>query len=221
VPVPDPPDPFDPLTEVWPAGQDIVRIHDAQYEPNAFNTTATPSRFRPVHAASGRVVPTLYGASGLGGALSETVFHDISPTSERVVAFAEIERLLHSILVPLRDLLLIKLLGDGLTRLRVRNAQVVDVDDPGYLRTRLWGQACYEWRAADGEAADGIVWMSRQFNSERAIMLFGTLGRAARVSSGALEIRTADSFQPLALPPLLDQVYEAANRADVTIVRSS
>lgn len=206
---------------MWPAGQEIVRIHDAQYEPNAFNPTATPSRFRPVYAASGRVVPTLYGASDFGGALSETVFHDISPTAERNVPFADMERLLHSILVPRRDLLLIKLLADGLIRLRVRNAQVVDVDDPGYRGTRLWGQACYDWRAADGGAADGIVWMSRQFNSERAVMLFETLGRAARVARGVLEVRVADSFQPLALPPLLDQVYDAANRADVTIVRSS
>jgi len=221
VPVRPPPDPFDPLTHVWPAGEDIVRIHDVQYEPNVFNPSPAPGRFRPVYGASGRPVPTLYGASGFGSALSETVFHDISPTSERAVPFTEIERLLRSIVVPRRDLVLIKLLADGLTRLRVRNAEIVDVDDAGYQGTRLWGQACFEWRAADGGAADGIVWMSRQFNSERAIMLFETLGRPARVSKGALEVRIADSYQPLALPPLLDQVYDCANRADVTIVRSS
>lgn len=215
-----PPDPFDPLTEVWPAGKEIVRIHPAQYEPNVFNPTAALGRFRPVYAASGRAVPTLYGAGGLGGALSETVFHDISSAAERTVSFADLELLLYSILVPRRDLMLIKLLADGLTRLRVRNAHVVDVDDPGYQGTRLWGQASYEWRAAEGEAADGIVWMSRQFNSERAIMLFETLGRAARVSRGTLEVRITDSYQPLALPPMLDQVYDYANRADVTVVHS-
>ena len=215
-----PPDPFDALTEVWPAGQHVFRIHDAQYQPNAFNRTAAASRFRPVSAASGRVVPTLYGASGFGGALSESVFHDISPTGERTVAFADIEPLLLSILVPQRDLLLIKLHSNGLTRLRARNAQVVDVDDPGYRGTRLWGQACYEWRALDGTAADGVVWMSRQFNSERAIMLFGTLGRASRVRGADLSVSIADSFQPLALPPLLDGIYDYANRADITIIRS-
>ena len=216
-----PPDPFDPLTEVWPASQNVFRIHDAQYEPNAFNPTAAASRFRPVNTASRRVVRTLYGASGFGGAFSETVLHDISPLGERTVAFADIEPLLLSILIPQRDLLLIKLHSNGLTRLRVRNAQVVDVDDPGYRETRLWGQACYDWRAPDGAGADGVVWMSRQFNSERAVMLFGTLGRATRVRRTDLKVEVADSFQPLALPPLLDQVYDYANRADVTIIRSS
>lgn len=216
-----PPDPFDPLTEVWPAGQEIVRIHPARYEPNAFNPTPTPGRFRPVYTKGGRIVPTLYGASGFAGALSETLFHDISPAGTRTVAFAEIELLLRSMLVPRRDLLLIKLLADGLTRLRVRNAEVVDVDDPGYAGTRAWGQACYEWRSGEGEPADGVVWMSRQFNAKRAVMLFETRGRPARVSRGSLTIQAADSYRPLALPPLLDDVYELANQADVTIVHSS
>jgi hypothetical protein len=58
--------------------------------------------------------------------------------------------------------------GAGLQRARRRRNQLIDTGPPTYPQTAKWGQKAWE----HPQRVDGIVWMSRQYDSQRAIMLF-------------------------------------------------
>ena len=77
--VPPPPDRVDPLTTTWSAGTSLYRVHPYRHPPDAFNpgTYGDRGRFHPLRNASGRLVPTLYVADSIDGALSETVLHNV------------------------------------------------------------------------------------------------------------------------------------------------
>jgi hypothetical protein len=212
VAVPPPPAPFDPLLEGWPAGKGLHRIHGAAYGANEYNPTARPAaRFRPI-AITGGFVPTLYAAEGRDGAISETVFHDVPiQGAERRVDLARLSQYVYNVLAPSRDLQLVKLHSDGLRRLRVTNFDIIETEAADYHDTIAWGLAAYEARV-DGAHPDGIVWMSRQFNSERAVMLFGD-----RVDRGDLQLISRLPI-PLFSEDGRELIYEAAERAGITVV---
>lgn len=213
-----PPEELDLVEYTWAAGRPIVRIHEPAITPNSFNPTEEPGRFRPVHHAE-TVVPTLYGAQSFDSALSETIFHDVPLSAVRAVPLAEVEGRVQSTLFPRRDLRLAELHGHGLRRLGLRHADIIDFDDLGYRITQAWGQAIYDWCNVDGQPLDGIVWMSRQFNAEEALMLFGSVKGARRVRAEDLRVGHKTSGVPLAGHELFDRVQAAASRAKITIVR--
>lgn len=76
-----------------------------------------------------------------------------------------------------------------------------------YPRTVLWAQALHR-AFAD---IDGLLWMSRQFNAARALVLFGDRVRQA-------ELVAAKPALPLRAGPGRKLVDEAANRAGIVIV---
>ncbi|HEX9986536.1 MAG TPA: hypothetical protein VGF69_24980 [Thermoanaerobaculia bacterium] len=106
----------------------------------------------------------------------------------------------------MRDLKLIELYGYGLQTLNLTAEDLTATAASEYPATVLWAKALH---AAVPEA-DGIVWMSRQFNTSKAMMLFGD-----RVESGAL---TSLEVHPLASGEGLDLLRHCANEAGISIL---
>jgi hypothetical protein len=58
--------------------------------------------------------------------------------------------------------------GPGLRRIGARASSLTDTDAATYPQTVRWAEAAWEQTRCDG-----IVWMSRHWNSDRAVVLFG------------------------------------------------
>lgn len=116
------------------------------------------------------MVPTLYGASTLEGALSESVFHNVPIRgSKKSIRRNRLKPLLISTIAPRRDLKLVQLHGYGLDRLRVSRAELIDSRARQYPRTAAWAAVLHARR----EDADGLLWMSRKHDTSLALVLFG------------------------------------------------
>ena len=103
-----------------------------------FNASNVSRRFRPV-IRSGIVVPTLYGADHVHGALSETVFHDvpIRGNGRRILRKALLP-MMRLTVIPKRDLPLVWLHGASLRRLRVTHGELIESSSSQYSRTAAW-----------------------------------------------------------------------------------
>lgn len=173
---------LNPLLETWPAGTLLHVVHDAAYPPESFNpgVDATgvprwPTRFAPIRDAAGQVVPYLYAGSTLECAIFETVFHNVPvDASDKFVDLDDSAHRSHGTLSPTRDLTLVDLSTDGLHRLRVPKAELIGCAPMDYLATAAWAQALHQ----QCPAIDGLVWMSRQRDRDRAVVLFGDRVRA-------------------------------------------
>ena len=209
--IPPPPDPFDPLFETWGAGIPLVRVHSVYLSPNQFNSRPGRARFRPLALRDGSIVPTLYASpesTVLSPRLSFTMCHGRLQQKRR--PYSRLIGRVHSTIVPRRDLLLVRLLGFGLGRLGVAAGDLTATGPSLYPGTVRWGQACHDHSAEP----DGIVWMSRQLNSVKALMLFGD--RVARTDLGPA---VGQTMIPLWVGPGFDAVADAANRANIVITR--
>jgi hypothetical protein len=174
-----------------------------------FNPGLGAGRFHPFEAAgSGKAVPVLYAADGIEGALSETVFHDVAVRGpgKKVERFI-LEAMVVSTLACERDLRLAQLYSFGLSRLEVTRSELIESGAEAYGQTQVWARALH----ACDEAIDGLIWVSRQNDGSRAIVLFGD-----RVSRSDLRI----SRHPVTLyiSPGFDEVQEAAEKAGILIL---
>lgn len=208
--VPDVPDPLpDPLEHIWVAGRRIVRCHEVTMGATEFNASDASRRFRPIRS-KGVVVPTIYGADLIEGALSETVFHDVPVRgAARRIQHKALVRMIRSTIIPRRDLRLVRLHAAGLARLGVTHGELIESGASQYERTALWGQALYEVGNYDG-----LVWRSRLFNDSFALVLWGD-----RVD------RFTDLEADPDNPPLLlyagvgfDEVQQLADDIGVTVI---
>ena len=173
-------EPPDPLTEVWLAGRNIHRVYQASYGPTGFNPTASSGRFRPIRSTNGEIIPTAYGAADLETALAEGLLRGVDDRGARRRLYRkEILGLERCVIVADRDLVLARLHGLGLQRLRLRREELIDTEASGYPLTAQWSQALHD-APAD---VDGLVWTSRQNDSNRALLLFGD-----RVKSSSFEV---------------------------------
>jgi hypothetical protein len=212
--VPTPPD-FEivtPLFQVWNQGEPIVRVYNTRFRENGFNPgragAGVRGRFHFFPDAAGTLVPVLYGSDLDDGAISETIFHDVPVQgSVRTVVESRLDEAAMVVLEPRRDLRLVELLGFGLRRLQLEAADLTATHATEYPRTVLWAQALHR-AFAD---IDGLLWMSRQFNAARALVLFGDRVRQA-------ELVVAKPALPLRAGPGRKLVDEAANRAGIVIV---
>jgi RES domain len=153
-------------------------------------------------------VPTLYGASGHEGAISETVFHDVPIASAtKQVRMTRFDTVLLSSVAPKRDLNLVRLHGHGFQRLNVSRRDLIESDASCYSALAQWGQALHDCPAH----ADGLLWRSRLYDDEYACLLFGD-----RVSRRELDV-VAPSL-PLAFGRGLELVQAAAEAAGVTLI---
>jgi len=98
---------------------------------------------------------------------------------------------------------------DGLRRLGLRNNQLIDTEAREYPDTVKWAR---ELHAIDEPGLDGLVWMSRQFNSGRAFVLFGD-----RVVQDDLIVSPRFDSVPSASGFGLLELVRAAARAGVTL----
>ena len=199
-----PPEPpaLDPLASVWTAGRPLFRVHHHGFGPGAFNPGGGRGRFHPFSDANGVLVPTLYAADTVDGALSETVFRSVPVQGPaRRVAAARLAPLRLSVLAPERDLLLAALHGHGLRRLGVTRRGLIDTEASHYRRTAAWAAALH----AAPVAFDGLEWVSRQHDVSRAVVLFGD-----RVAAGELALR-----EGLSLATLDGDLLKAARRGGV------
>lgn len=208
--VPNVPTPLpQPLEDIWPAGGPIIRCHNVALGATEFNTANDSRRFRPI-TNKGAIVPTLYGADLVKGALSETVFHDVPIRGKgRRIQRKALVPMMRSTTIPQRDLRLVRLHSDGLTRLRVTNAELIETSARQYPRTAAWGQALY-----DLGGFDGLVWHSRQFNESYAVMLWGD--RVKRRKD--IDVDTSNPPLSLYLGAGFDEVQQHADDCLITVV---
>jgi hypothetical protein len=175
--------------------------------PTAFNPGKGLGRFHPFTDLGGNVIPTLYAAGSLEGALSETVFHGLPVRGPgKKVRRATLKPLVVSTLVCDRDLRLVQLFGFGLRRLGVTRLRLIEAPKRQYHRTAAWAQAIY----VCDKRIDGLIWVSRQNDGTRSVVLFGD-----RVLASSL--RCIDGPIPLKEGPGYDAVIRTAGQAGIVI----
>ena len=178
-----PPDPFDLECdlETWEAVRPIIRVHHFAFGATEFNPGKGGGRFHPLVDREMRIA-TLYGASSIEGALSETAFRFVPVAGpEKVIRPEALMPMVTCTLLPRRPLRLIQLRGAGLEKLGVTRAEMTESDIDQYPVTRAWATALY----AATPDADGLIWMSRQHQKSEAIVLFGTRVERSELVVGA------------------------------------
>ena len=207
---PSDPRELDPASAVLPAGSTLFRVYAGTFPATAFNPSyGLGGRFHFILRADSKKVPALYGAETRAAAIAESVFHDVPlrpPEGRRLSA----SKLHGKTLVELRserDLELVELHHPGLGRLGLTAEEITATNPSAYPRTRAWAQALH-----DRGDHQGIVWMSRLFNVDRAHTFFGD--RVAETAFAAVG-------RPLPLweGPGLELVYELAEQLAITIVQ--
>ncbi len=194
--------------ETWPDGREIVRCHDSRFGATEFNPGFGHGRFHPFRDFRGEVVPTLYGANSLDGSLSESIFHNVPVRGPgKAIRRSALKPLQVSIIAPRRELALIQLHGHGLGRIGVSRAGLIDSEARSYERTAAWAATLHARR----EGADGLIWVSRKFDTSFALVLFGD-----RVARGDLEV--VQPPLPLFLGDGYAEVQRVAEQLGITIL---
>jgi len=163
--VPEPPSEVDPLIEVWESGKVLHRSYPEKFKVNAFNPG--PRRTTRFSFFGDPPVPVLYAGEDEQTAVAETLLHDLDGPAPRLVRADYIDRRSGAV-APKRDLRLAQLHSGGLYALRLEPNQLTDTHPYWYEKTVLWVEAIH--RCTD---VDGLVWMSRRWNTRKAVMLFG------------------------------------------------
>lgn len=208
-PPPDPAD-LDPLVIEIAAGTPVVRVHSTARSADDFNPgLGRSSRFAPLHRTDGTPIPTLYAATTVAGALSESVFHDVAyrGRGKRILA-GRLTGLALSTLIVAEPIRLALLAGLGLRRLGVRRRELIESGPGSYAETAAWALALHSCPTAPS----GLLWTSRQDDTASALLLFGD-----RIRETALIVAST----PIALDggPGLALVDDAATLAAITVVR--
>ncbi|MCL1960872.1 MAG: RES family NAD+ phosphorylase [Desulfovibrionaceae bacterium] len=206
--------PLNPLFDRWPAGRVIHVIHDTAFAPESFNPGVDgagqprkPTRFAPIRDVAGKIMPYLYGGSTLDCAIFETVFHDVPiDAADKFVDLDGFAQRGHGQIAPGRELKLVDLTSEGLHRLKIPKSELIASPARDYPLTARWAEALHR-QCAD---ADGLLWMSRQRDRDRALLLFGD-----RLAGALIGARMGG---PLARNPTLrDAVMKAALRAGIEV----
>lgn len=143
----------------------MYRVHGNTYGPSEFNPGPDGSgRF---HFFGDPTVPVLYSAATETAAVAETILRRI-PIKGGVLHYRRYHDRVMAGLTSTRKLRLASFLGTGLRTLKVEAYELTDTPgETNYPQTRKWAQAAHD------AGFDGIAWMSRRVNSDRAYMFFG------------------------------------------------
>lgn len=172
---PPPGKPF-PLLRVPPGVW--YRVHDldprtGEYTAAAFNDSGRGNaRFSPLRRPdTGEVIPTMYAASTMRGAIMETVLHDVPVPASGYIHDIERDLLsnLHMSSIGVQALRLVNFTSTGLRAAGLKHSDLFDDDKLDYPRTREWAAWCW----AQYPDAQGLIWISKQDNQSKAVMLFG------------------------------------------------
>lgn len=164
--------PFNALTWVLHEGTQLYRVFTAKpgRAVNTFNPGIGTTRF-PFFGAP--EVPVLYAAESAEAAIAESLLHDV-PIAGGTIGADDYETSVMGRIVVQRELRLAKFMGEGsLSALQAADTEITRTEASQYLKTVAWSEAAH----AAGFA--GCVWMSRQYDSVRAYVLFGDHGNVA------------------------------------------
>ena len=106
----------------------------------------------------------------------------------------------------MRDIAIADLSGHGLRRLGLDRSQLLETGARSYARTERWAEAIHR----SDDIVDGIIWVSRQFDTAKALLAFG-------------DRLNKDDFAVIGAPERLDQgrgyrrAQKAASAAEITI----
>ncbi len=167
---------FKPLSIAFSAGSSLYRVYSNRSGrlSNGFNPgQGSSTRFAFL---GNPTVPVLYAAATEEAAVSETLLHDVPISGGALRADDYLDKVMARLIVK-RELRLVSFMGLGLRALGVRAVDLTMTDASRYAETVEWAAAAHQ------DGFDGIVWMSRQQNTEQAFMLFGD-----RVDPEELEI---------------------------------
>jgi hypothetical protein len=169
-------------------------LKTGRYPPHRFNRSGQGNaRFSPL-VSGGKIVPTLYAAQSLAGALMETVLHAVPyPSAGYHHDLArDLNSDLHASRITLtKPLHLVDLTKLGLQRMGIRPSEMFESDAVDYPRTRAWAQ----WLHDSVPKAQGLTWLSARNPEARSIMLFGD-----RVKQNALRAHQPSESRPLRDP---------------------
>lgn len=194
---------------VWRKNRPIHRVHHENYGADAFNASGFgDARFSPINDTAGHVIPTLYGGENYACALMEVPFHDVSyEPGRKTFDKNKLDPLLHSVLTPVADLRMADLTGLPLHALGVTKNALIQSEKDQYPSTRLWAHVIH----AQQPRLQGLCWMSRQHDTQRALMLFGD-----RIDPDML-VSVGDS-RSLVVGDAYDELLDVADILDVRIV---
>ncbi len=192
-------------------GTVLHRVHHENYAANQFNPGLRGNaRFSPIQDAEGEPISTMYAGVTKNCAMMETIFHDVSfAPGLKTFDKSKLEGQVHSTLEVLEDLELVDLASVALRKLGITRKQLIDTEKDQYPMTRQWAEKLY----AQCPTAQGLVWISRQDDTARAMMFFGD-----RISPQSLG-QTALSLSLIHDTSTYDEVLELAERLDVLIVQ--
>lgn len=161
---PDPPAPFKARTIVMRRKTRMYRLHDNRFRTTEFNPG--PNGTGRFHFFGTPQVPVLYTAATEAAAVAETLLRNIPATGGHI-SYGDYEGKVMAGLEIKREVRLASFLGTDLRALKVAPDQLTTTSGENYPQTRKWAEAAY------AAGFDGIAWMSRQDNSDRAYMFFG------------------------------------------------
>ncbi|WP_186525919.1 RES family NAD+ phosphorylase [Leekyejoonella antrihumi] len=194
---PEPPAQPDFLLKTLAKGTTMHRCGYDGYPGNqAYTAPGVVGRFSPV-AGHGGLIPVLYAATTVSGALSESVFHDVRGGG--VVTGDRLRGRRMFTMTSTRVLKLVQLTVHGLERLGLTRAQMIDSPPITYPRTTRWAQTAHDTIPT----CDGLQWVSRKDDLAQAFMLFGD-----RVSTADLSLTDAGSS--LTAGDMLDNLLSIA-----------
>ena len=202
---PVPPKPFNPQTATLDVGTQLYRVFTGAEGRTA--TTFNPGFGAPTRFAffGTPVIPVLYASATEEAAVAETLLHDI-PVSGGILPYDKYARTVMARLQVARPVRVGVLHGLGLRQLKVTVAELTASGAETYPETVKWAQAAH-----DAEF-DGLVWMSRLCNDDKAYVFFGdrcddafiqdsTFGRL--FATGADQLWLIDLCAPLQVDVLL------------------
>jgi hypothetical protein len=200
---PDPPNPFRPREITLAAGTRMHRVYDNRYATLEFNPG--PKGAGRFHFFGEPTVPVLYAAETEEAAVAETLLRNI-PVAGGLLAYGDYKSKVMAAFTSRREIRLASFLGSGLRTLRVEARQLTDTPGESYPQTRKWAEA------AHGAGYEGIAWMSRRNNSDRAYMFFGD-----RLTSGDFEV-VPGSGRIFALGPGQDWLIDLCSPMHIDVM---
>ncbi|MEI2263897.1 RES family NAD+ phosphorylase [Erwinia sp. CGal63] len=209
---PVPPDNLSVSLITVDAGERLHRIHLDKYRATQFNPGVEGNaRFSPIKDEKARAIPTLYAGSNFSCALMETLFHDVPHTSGfKSLAKGKFTGQNYSVIEVKEKLLLADLRGLALRKLGIKRSQLIDTEKNHYPDTRKWAEAIH----SQCRDVQGLLWVSRQDDTARAVMIFGD-----RVRADALQ-PVGDSLSLLQDAGTWEQVLDLAGKIALSIVPS-
>lgn len=194
----------------WRTVDLIHRIHPHPFTAATFNPGPHGNaRFSPINDSAGNSIPTIYGGTTFDCAAMETVFHDVPfAPGLKTVHRSKLVDHDYSQVLPAKDLTLVDLRTKALRKLGITRAQLIDTEKSDYPFTRSWAEAIH----AQCPAAQGLLWVSRQDDAARAIVLFGD-----RVGTSPLT-PTSSSVDILAHGPTYTDLLKLAGAIGVHLI---